>query len=148
MSPQFAPSIGGFIVLFGWRWTFGIAAILGGVSFIPILCLPETYEPILLQKQAQRMRETSGSTAFYAPIELEKKKLKDVVTIFLARPLRMMAGELIVLLTCLYLSFSTGIYCLLTQFDFFFFFLIANLANSLQIYSSKLTRLSLKGFMG
>jgi hypothetical protein len=68
----------------------------------------------------------------------------------LARPLRMMAGELIVLLTCLYLSFATGIYCLLTQFDFFpfSFFLVTNLANSLQIYSSKRTRLSLKGFMG
>lgn len=82
---------------------------MAGLALPPILYVPETYGPIILQTRAQRLRKIQPNT--FAPIELEKKNLRQTLTIFLARPVRMMFGEAIVSCTCLYLSFITGVYC-------------------------------------
>lgn len=57
-----APIIGGLVGQFlGWRWTFGIAAIMDGVMFLVILVgLPET----LYTRGQQNDKATSSSSSF------------------------------------------------------------------------------------
>lgn len=80
------------------------------MSIIPLLFLPETYGPVILQKYAQQMRKATGNPNIVAPIELEKKGAKQMVTVTLMRPIRMLLFEAIVLFSCLYLSLAYAIF--------------------------------------
>jgi hypothetical protein len=86
--------------------------MLAGVTIPIVLTLPETYGPILLARRAQKIRKETGNENIYAPIELEKKGWKQMLTVTLTRPIRMFIFELIVLATCLYLSLAYGIFYL------------------------------------
>ena len=57
------------------------------------------------------MRKETGNLQIFAPIELEKKGARQMVTVILMRPLRMLFFEAIILSTCLYLSLAYGIFC-------------------------------------
>lgn len=52
------------------------------------------------------MRKETGNPDIFAPIELEKKGAKQLLTVTLMRPLHMIVFEAIVLFTCLYLSLA------------------------------------------
>lgn len=80
------------------------------MSVIPVLFLPETYGPVILKKHSQQMRKATGNPNIVAPIELEKKGAKQMVTVTLMRPIRMFLFEAIVLFTCLYLSLAYAIF--------------------------------------
>ena len=58
------------------------------------------------------MRKESKTPNIFAAIELEKKGPRQMMTVTLMRPLRMMFYEAIVLLTCLYLSIAYAIFYL------------------------------------
>ena len=73
---------------------------------VALLLLPETYGPTILKKRAQKLRKESGNKNIFAPIELEKKGARQILTITLARPFQMFFFEAIVLLTCLYSSLA------------------------------------------
>ena len=75
-----------------------------------MLFLPETYGPVILKKYAQQMRKATGNPDIVAPIELEKKGAKQMVTVTLMRPIRMLLFEAIVLFSCLYLSLAYAIF--------------------------------------
>ncbi|KAF4635841.1 hypothetical protein G7Y89_g2250 [Cudoniella acicularis] len=111
IGPLVAPVISGYISpVKGWRWTFWVGLIVAGATLPPLFSLPETYGPILLAKRAAKLRKTTNNPNIFAPIELEKKGWKQMATVTLTRPLRMLAFELIVLATCLYLSLAYGIF--------------------------------------
>lgn len=74
------------------------------------MLLPETYGPVILKKRARRLRKETGNPSIFAPIELEKKGAKQILTITLTRPLRMLVFEAIVLFTSLYLAFAYAIF--------------------------------------
>ena len=76
-----------------------------------MIFLPETYGPTILKKRAQKMRKETGNANLFAPIELEKKGVRQMMTVTLTRPLRMIAFEAIVLFTCAYLSLAYAIFC-------------------------------------
>ena len=78
---------------------------------MPISFLPETYAPRLLKRKAQKIRRVAGNESTFAPMELEKKGVKQMLTVTLMRPLRMLFFEAIVLFTCLYLSLVFAIFC-------------------------------------
>ena len=59
------------------------------------------------------MRKETGNPSIFAPIELEKKGAKQMMTVTLMRPLNMIVFEAIVLFTCLYLSLAYAIFCTL-----------------------------------
>lgn len=88
-----------------------MALIVAGASLLFLLFLPETYGPILLKQRARKMRKEIGNPNIFAPIELEKKGVKQMVTVTLMRPLNMLVYEAIVLSTCLYLALAYAIFC-------------------------------------
>jgi len=103
--------VSGFVApTLGWRWVFWIGLILAGVSWIPLLFLPETYGPILLAKRAGKLRKSTQNHNIFAPLELEKKGFKQMVTVILTRPIRMMCFELIVAASCAYLALAYSVF--------------------------------------
>ncbi|TGO63769.1 hypothetical protein BOTNAR_0096g00050 [Botryotinia narcissicola] len=111
VGPLVAPIISGFISpVLGWRWTFWIGLIVAGASWVPLVFLPETYGPVLLLKRAKQLRKETGDPRIIAPIELEKQDLKQMMTVTLTRPIRMLSFELIVLAACTYLALAYGIF--------------------------------------
>ena len=95
-----------------WRWTFWVGLIFAGVSLVFLAFLPETYGPTILKARAKRIRRETGNQSVVAPIELEKKGAKQMLTVTLLRPLHMIVSEAIVLFTCLYLSLAYAIFYL------------------------------------
>lgn len=58
------------------------------------------------------MRDETGDPDIFAPIELEKKGARHLITVTLTRPIRMVLFEAIVLFTCVYLSIAYAIFYL------------------------------------
>lgn len=86
--------------------------MVAGATLPALATLPETFGPILLAKRAAKLRKSTNNPNIFAPIELEKKGWKQMATVTLTRPLRMICFEFIVLATCLYLSLAYGIFYL------------------------------------
>ena len=111
-GPIIAPVFSGFVSPVSWRWAFWIALIVIGICWIPLVFLPETYGPTILKRRARKLRKETGNSNIFAPIELEKKGTKQLITVTLARPLRMFFLEWIVLFSCLYLALVYSIFYL------------------------------------
>jgi MFS family permease len=90
-GPQFAPLIAGFVGLAGWRWIFWICLILAGGTLVPVAFLPET----------------SRSAISSSP----RKTGEGILVRTFTRPLYMILYEPIIMLTCLYLSYASAIFC-------------------------------------
>lgn len=112
-GPLFAPIISGFCSpTIGWRWSFWIALIYAGATLVPVVFLPETYAPVLLARRARKIRRSDPSLAstVVAPSELESTDLKQLATVVLTRPVRMLIFEPIVSCTCAYLALIYAIF--------------------------------------
>ncbi|KAI8314216.1 Citrinin biosynthesis cluster MFS transporter mrr1 [Colletotrichum sp. SAR11_240] len=106
-GPLFAPIVSGFCsTSIGWRWSFWVALIYAGLTLLPLVFLPETYGPVLLVRRARKIRKADPSLAasVVAPSELERTDFKQLATVVLTRPLRMIFFEPIVSCTCAYLA--------------------------------------------
>ncbi|EOD47242.1 putative mfs multidrug transporter protein [Neofusicoccum parvum UCRNP2] len=114
-GPLIGPVASGFIAVISWRWTFWLGLIIAGVTWIPLLAMPETYAPVILKRRAKRLRKQTGDPNIFAPIELEPKDMRHVVTVVLTRPIRMMLFEWIVLFFSLYLSFVYAVFYMFFQ---------------------------------
>ncbi|KAL8688743.1 MAG: hypothetical protein Q9218_005419 [Villophora microphyllina] len=111
-GPVLSPIISGFLSMASWRWTFYAELIIAGISLIFLFSMPETYGPTILKRRAQKLRRETGDPEIFAPIELEKKGARQLITVTLTRPIRMVLFESIVLFTCLYLSIVYSIFYL------------------------------------
>jgi MFS family permease len=110
-GPLFAPIISGFCSpTIGWRWTFWVALIYAGASAIPLAFVPETYGPILLVRRAEKIRISDPTARIIAPHELEKRSLKELMTVVLTRPVRMIIFEPIVNTSCVYLALLYAVF--------------------------------------
>ncbi|KAF3025984.1 hypothetical protein E8E14_015032 [Neopestalotiopsis sp. 37M] len=120
-APSVAPAISGSLSEhYSWRWTFWVALILAGASWIPLVFLPETFGPVILKKRARKMRKHNSKKGEaqmlpYAPIEVEVKDWRHIVGVVLARPLRMMITEPIVIAVCFYLAIIYAIFYMFFQ---------------------------------
>ena len=104
-GPLLAPIISGFASpTIGWRWSFWIGLIYAVVSLALLAFLPETFAPVLLERRARRLRKANPALRVLAPRELEPRSIRQLATVVLTRPLRMLASELIVSTTCAYLA--------------------------------------------
>lgn len=59
---------------------------------ILLLFTPESFGPVVLKRRAQKLRKETNEEV-YAPIELESKGVRHVITVVLTRPLRMFFFE-------------------------------------------------------
>lgn len=66
--------------------------------------------PVLFAQRAQTLRKSTGNEHIFARKDLEKKGFKQMATVTLTRPLRMLCFEPIVSATCAYMSFIYGIF--------------------------------------
>ncbi|QYS92800.1 MFS domain-containing protein [Trichoderma simmonsii] len=123
-GPFTGPIVGGFIASshLGWRWTLYIPAILGLVNgAISAILLPETYAPLILAASAATMRRKTNNWAIHARHEMVETDLRDLVTKYFTRPLRMLITEPMICLVSLYMSFIYGlVYALLEAYPFVF----------------------------
>ncbi|KAK1772297.1 major facilitator superfamily transporter [Phialemonium atrogriseum] len=110
-GPLFAPIISGYCsTTIGWRWTFWIALIYAGATMVPLMLLPETYAPILLVRRAVKIRKADPTAQVVAPHELERKDFKQLATVVLTRPVRMIIFEPLVNTSCAYLALCYAIF--------------------------------------
>ncbi|KAK4223192.1 major facilitator superfamily domain-containing protein [Podospora fimiseda] len=110
-GPLLAPIISGYCAeTIGWRWAFWIGLIYAGATIVPLVFLPETYGPILLKRRAGEMRRRNPKAKVVALHELEKKTLRELTTVVLARPIKMIIFEPIVNTSCAYLALCYAIF--------------------------------------
>ncbi|KAK4453026.1 polyamine transporter 3 [Podospora aff. communis PSN243] len=111
MGPLFAPVISGYCsTTIGWRWAFWIALVYAGATMVPLAFLPETYGPVLLLRRARAIRKHDAAARVVAQHELEKKSVKELATVVLTRPIRMIIFEPIVNTSCAYLALCYAIF--------------------------------------
>ncbi|KIJ98550.1 hypothetical protein K443DRAFT_123584 [Laccaria amethystina LaAM-08-1] len=79
-----------------WRWIYWVLFFVGGM-FLFTLVMPETLAPVLLKKEAAKLRKETGDPMYRTIKELEKKAFKEVVVIALLRPSIMLFTEPIII---------------------------------------------------
>lgn len=109
-GPLVGPVASGYLSVYSWRWTYWFALIVAGVSWPLLLFMPETYGPVILKRRAQRLRKKTGDDTIFAPSELQKNDLRELIVVVLTRPFRMMLFEAVVWTACLYLGVAYGIF--------------------------------------
>ncbi|KAL6237449.1 hypothetical protein BDW75DRAFT_228646 [Aspergillus navahoensis] len=95
------PIISGFVSTTSWRWTFWAGLIIGTPGLPLLLTIPETYMPVLLQRNGETLGKAQSSTGSCNNCN------------FLSRPFIMFVREPIVFFCSIYLSM---IYSLLYLF--------------------------------
>ncbi|KAH8810950.1 putative MFS transporter [Xylogone sp. PMI_703] len=122
LGPIVGPIAGGFMSqTVGWRWTFRLLSILGGISLlVGLIVLRETNEATLLKNKAARLRKISGSNAYMAVSRVNK--IGDLsparfLVRALVRPTKMLIFSPVVLSVSLYNAYVFGLMFML--FDTF-----------------------------
>ncbi|KAK1836071.1 major facilitator superfamily domain-containing protein [Podospora conica] len=111
MGPLLAPMISGYCsTTIGWRWSFWIGLMYAGATMVPVCFLPETFGPVLLVRRARALRQANPAARIIAPHEMEKRTLRELTTVVLARPIRMILFEPIVNTSCAYLALCYAIF--------------------------------------
>ncbi|BCS23530.1 MFS transporter [Aspergillus puulaauensis] len=119
-GPVLGPVIGGFVAAGpGWRWTFWLLAILGGVAGVTALViLRETHPKIILEHKAARLRARTGR------LDLRSRLVSDdslspvqVLLQVLIRPTMLLFRSPILFVISLYVALVFGVmYLLFTTF--------------------------------
>jgi len=122
IGPVVGPIAGGFMSqTVGWRWTFRLLAILGGISLVGgLLVLRETHEATLLKRKATRLRLLTGNNSYTVASRVNKTAgltPLQFVARALLRPAKMLLFSPIVLCASLYNAVVFGLMFLL--FDTF-----------------------------
>ncbi|KAI1117108.1 major facilitator superfamily domain-containing protein [Nemania sp. NC0429] len=119
LGPVIGPVIGGFVSEYlGWRWTFWLILIIAGVaSLLAIPLLKETFEPVLLERKAARMRKSTGNMNFQARSDNKHLTPGQSIARAIVRPVKLLLFSPIVLLLSVYGAFMFGLaYILFTTF--------------------------------
>ncbi|KAK0466762.1 major facilitator superfamily domain-containing protein [Desarmillaria tabescens] len=114
-GPITGPVIGGFAAQAnGWRWPqYELIWIAGFALIFLLLLLPETYEPTILLKRAQRLRKLTGNQELRSQSEKDKggESLGEVMQDALIRPF-ILAKEPVLMFANVYLGFVYAIFYL------------------------------------
>ncbi|KAE8389001.1 major facilitator superfamily domain-containing protein [Aspergillus alliaceus] len=111
LGPELGPVIGNFINSYlDWRWSFYILLIWAFAQWVSIcLLVPETYHPVLLRREAQRLRTETGDERYYAPIEKMDKSISQTIIRSCYRPFLLLTLEPMCLCLCLFCSVLLGV---------------------------------------
>ncbi|GBE89555.1 Efflux pump atB [Sparassis crispa] len=117
IGPVIGPIVGGFINQnVDWRWTYRVLLMWQFVEIILLLLLvPETYEPLLLQSKARRVRKETGDDKYYAPLDRRERSILSAMLFSCYTPFKLILFDRMalaldtwnaLLLGILYLSFQ------------------------------------------
>ncbi|KAF8649063.1 hypothetical protein AX16_006036 [Volvariella volvacea WC 439] len=122
LGPVMGPIVSGYIVQsdVSWRWVFWVMMMFAGAcTILTIVCLPETYAPILLAKKAKKLRKVAQKdgkpSELYAEHERQDWSIGGIVHRTIYRPFQMLALEPILVLVTVYLSLVYGLIYALFQ---------------------------------
>ncbi|OGM50533.1 hypothetical protein ABOM_000885 [Aspergillus bombycis] len=111
LGPVLGPIVGGFLgQAAGWRWIEGLVAIYAGTMLIlGILCVPETFNNVLLRHRAAVLSIRTGKS-YVTSVDHQNPpgSLAERFQVATARPLRLLSREPIVVVLALYMSFIYG----------------------------------------
>ncbi|PBK69271.1 MFS general substrate transporter [Armillaria solidipes] len=114
-GPITGPVVGGFAAQAnGWRWPQYELLWIAGFSLIfLLLLLPETYEPTILLRRAQRLRKLTGNQELRSQSEkaAEGESFAEVMKEALTRPF-ILAKEPVLMFANLYIGFVYAIFYL------------------------------------
>jgi len=110
-GPVMGPLVGGFINQHvHWRWTYYIIIIW---ELVQLLCLaffvPETYEPVLLQRKAAQLRRETGDQSYYAPLDKNQVNMMRAIAVSCYKPFEIIIYEPMALLLDIWSSLLLGI---------------------------------------
>ena len=111
LGPALGPILGGIVTqLVAWQWIFWIMCALNGLTtLIGMLCIRESYTPVLLLRKVRNHREAAG-------VNIEAPSLKSSLSrlgISLWRPYRLLLRRPVVQILGLILALDFAIYTLL-----------------------------------
>ncbi|KAE8832403.1 hypothetical protein PTNB85_06795 [Pyrenophora teres f. teres] len=68
LGPAISPTAGSYLnAAQGWRWVFYLTGILGGAgTLLSMVCMSETYEPVILRRKAAHLRKQTGDKTLRA----------------------------------------------------------------------------------
>lgn len=114
IGPVIGPIISGFSSAASWRWPFWIASMIAASGLPLVLALPETFAPVLRNREIRKQIKAGGGTSRGDQDELEQLHPFNVRKIFL-RPLTLLFTEPILLSTSLYLALAYAVMYLMFQ---------------------------------
>lgn len=111
LGPALGPIIGGIVTqMVAWQWIFWIMCAFNGLTtFIGVVCIRESYTPVLLLRKARAHHEAAG-------LNIEAPTLKASLGLLgasLWRPLRLLLRRPVVQLIAFILALDFAIYTLL-----------------------------------
>ncbi|KAI1647091.1 MFS general substrate transporter [Daldinia loculata] len=118
LGPALGPIIGGAVSQsIGWRWTFWILSIYDGLLvIIAFFVFSETYEVILLNRRAAKLRNSTGRP-YYTATQAASETLRSRLSVSLTRPLRLLITQPILQVVAIFLAYNFGmLYLVLSTF--------------------------------
>ncbi|KAL4770348.1 major facilitator superfamily domain-containing protein [Aspergillus nidulans var. acristatus] len=119
-GPVLGPVIGGFVTAGpGWRWTFWLLAILGGVAgAMALVIMRETHPKVILKRKAAHLRATTGDLKLRSRLASSTPPSPGQVLLqILIRPLMLLFQSPILFVISLYVALVFGVmYLLFTTF--------------------------------
>ena len=108
-GPALAPIISGALEVSGvsWRIIFWILFGFAGACFIGIIfLLPETYVPVLLYREAKRLRKETGDERWHSTLDDNNARegARDVLDRTILKPFRMFVQEPMLAVITIYMS--------------------------------------------
>ncbi|OKP14707.1 hypothetical protein PENSUB_11465 [Penicillium subrubescens] len=108
IGPLVAPTPGSFVAVarsVSWRFVDWMTIILAGIALgLFVLCMPETYSPILLHWKAKQLRRLTRDPRYRAPLEFKRVSFLRRLAHAMYRPFVLFATEPIIMVFAVYLS--------------------------------------------
>lgn len=109
LAPVIGPLAGAFITEYvSWRWATWLMVIMGGVSFVMVACIRETYIPALLQQKAKKVRKQTGDEKYWSRYDV-RVGFAELMKANLSRPFVMAVKEPICIFWNTYMGIVYGI---------------------------------------
>lgn len=109
MAPALAPIFGGYITQYAsWRWATWLMVIMGGISFLMMACIRETYAPALLQQKVKKIRKETGENKYWSRYDV-RVGFFELMKVNLSRPFVMAVKEPICIFWNVYMGIIYGI---------------------------------------
>ncbi|BEI94749.1 uncharacterized protein CcaverHIS019_0703300 [Cutaneotrichosporon cavernicola] len=109
-GPALGPIIGAGLAstseTYGWRWAEWFMAAYGLlVTLLLALFMDEAYSPVILSKEAKRLRRETKVWAYHSELDTISITPRDIVLRYVLRPMRMLVTEPLLLVVSTYMSF-------------------------------------------